>query len=239
MNPSPQPADGGGAIRCGGIIAAGEGNRLRAAGWTSPKPLVPVAGRAMLDHVLDNFRTAAIQRLSIIFNERDTACVDWLAAQARDLDLDVVVQTTPSSFASFRIIAGRLAGARSVISTVDAWIAGRGFSDFVAAASRLPADAVGLGVSERVDDEKPLWVDLDERDRRVRSLGGPKGSHVTAGLYALPAAMPFPENTEFARLRDYLRWVVNSGRPTYGVPVGEVIDLDRAADIAAAEKVSP
>jgi NDP-sugar pyrophosphorylase family protein len=228
----------GAAILRGGIIAAGEGSRLRASGWTSPKPLVQVAGQAMLGHVLDNFRRSAVGRLSILFNERDESCVHWLADNARDLDLDIVVRTTPSSFASFRIIAGRLAGARSVISTVDAWIPGRGFSDFMTAASRLPADAVGLGVSEWVDDEKPLWVDLDEHDQRVRGLGGPKGSHVTAGLYALPATMPFPEDTEFARLRDYLRWVVEGGHPTYGIAVGEVIDIDRAADIAAAERAS-
>jgi len=226
----------GAAICRGGIIAAGEGSRLRASGWTMPKPLVPVAGRAMLDHVLGNFRGAAIRRLSILFNERDEACVHWLTDNASDLDLDLVVRTTPSSFASFRIIAGRLAGARSVISTVDAWIPGRGFADFVAAASALPGNAVGLGVSERVDDEKPLWVELDGQDGRVRSLGGSKGSHVTAGLYALPATMPFPEDTEFAHLRDYLRWVVDNGHPTYGIPVGEVIDLDRAADVAAAER---
>ena len=28
----------------GGIIAAGEGSRLRQAGWIVPKPMVPVAG---------------------------------------------------------------------------------------------------------------------------------------------------------------------------------------------------
>jgi len=118
---------------------------------------------------------------------------------------------------------------------VDAWIPGHGFPDFVAAANALPGDAVVLGVTERVDDEKPLWVDLDAPGGRVRALGGGSGTHVTAGLYALPAAPAFPENTEFARLRDYLRWLVDSGHPVHGVPVADVIDLDRATDIAAAE----
>jgi len=223
-------------IRRGGIIAAGAGSRLRAAGWATPKPLVPICGRPMIDHVLENFRAAALTRLSIIFNAQGAdACRDWLAENAADFDLDIVAETTPSSFASFRIIARRLAGERAVISTVDAWIPGRGFADFVAAAATMPPEAVVLGVTGRVDDEKPLWLTLDAPDGAVRALGGSSGSHVTAGLYVLPAAPCFPENTDFARLRDYLRWLVDSGRPVHGVPIADVIDLDRVDDIAAAE----
>lgn len=227
-------------IRRGGIIAAGTGSRLRAAGWATPKPLVPICGRPMLDHILENFRAATLTRLSIIFNEQGAeACREWLAENAADFDLDIVTKTTPSSFASFRIIARRLAGDRAVISTVDAWIPGRGFADFVAAAAALPPEAVVLGVTERVDDEKPLWLTLDETDGAVRALGGSSGSHVTAGLYVLPATPSFPENTDFARLRDYLRWLVDSGRPVHGVPIADVIDLDRVDDIAAAERAAP
>ncbi len=220
----------------GGIIAAGEGSRLRAAGVTLPKPLVAVAGRPLLHHVLENFRTAGITRISIIFNAASPACEAWLNANAGDLDIDLVVRTTASSFESFRIVAGRLAGARAVISTVDAWIPNNGFARFAAAAAALPADAWGLGVTERVDDEKPLWVDQDAASGRVTALGGPSGTAVTAGLYALPAAASFPEGAEFGRLRDYLRWVVESGRPVIGLPVPDVVDVDRTSDIAAAER---
>jgi NDP-sugar pyrophosphorylase family protein len=222
----------------GGIIAAGEGSRLRAAGVTLPKPLVPVAGRPMLRHVLDNLRGAGIETISIILNAESPACATWLDANARDLAIDLVVKTTPSSFASFRIVADRLAGARAVISTVDAWIPNDGFARFITAAAALPADAWVLGVTERVDDEKPLWVELDPATSRVRTLDGQSGGAVSAGLYVLPAKPAFPDGVAFERLRDYLRWVVESGRPVYGVPVPDVVDVDRVADIAAAERLA-
>lgn len=38
------------------ILAAGLGTRLRPLTWTTPKPLLPVRGRPMLDHVLDHVR---------------------------------------------------------------------------------------------------------------------------------------------------------------------------------------
>ena len=40
----------------GGIIAAGEGSRLRADGYRVSKPMVPVAGRPLIDLALDRFR---------------------------------------------------------------------------------------------------------------------------------------------------------------------------------------
>lgn len=38
------------------LLAAGLGTRLRPLTYTTPKPLLPVAGRPMLDHVLDHVR---------------------------------------------------------------------------------------------------------------------------------------------------------------------------------------
>ena len=89
-----------------------------------------------------------------------------------------------------------------------------------------------------MDDEKPLWVELDPLSGRVSELGGPAGNAVTAGLYAIPADLSFPAGIEFTRLRDYLRWVVEDGRPVYGIPIPDVVDVDRNEDIAAAERLA-
>ena len=42
--------------------------------------------------------------------------------------------------------------------------------------------------------------------------------------------------TGFGRLRDYLTWLVDEGRPVYGVALPLVFDIDRARDVAAAEQ---
>jgi len=57
--------------RCrGGIIAAGDGTRLRAAGFSMPKPLVPVASAALIERVTETFRAAGISSLVILVNEQ-------------------------------------------------------------------------------------------------------------------------------------------------------------------------
>src|SRR5262249_23909562 len=102
----------------GGIIAAGEGNRPRADGYRFSKPMVPVGGRPLIDHALDRFRSVGIRRFTIVLNEASDDCRQWLEGHAGDFDLDVVVRTTPSSYATFQVIAGRLARAPPVIAPV-------------------------------------------------------------------------------------------------------------------------
>jgi len=97
--------------RCrGGIIAAGEGRRLRATGFSMPKPLVPVAGVPLIEWVIGNFRAAGITSLVMIVNEQSHACPDWVQSRFSDLDVEVIVKTTASSLESFLEINRRLAG---------------------------------------------------------------------------------------------------------------------------------
>src|SRR5512139_2204338 len=220
----------------GGIIAAGEGSRLRTDGYRVSKPMVPVGGRPLIDHALDRFRSVGIRRLTIVINEASDDCRQWLKAHAGDFDLDMIVRSTPSSYATFRLVADRLVDAPAVVTTVDTVMPVDQFQTFVTSASRFPDDAVVLGVTGHVDDENPLWVTLDTSNGRIRRIGGSNGSHVTAGLYWLPAKRPAAPAADFARLRDYLGALVADGQPVYGVVLPCVFDIDRARDVAAAER---
>ncbi len=219
----------------GGVIAAGEGSRLRKDGYRVSKPMVPVAGRPLIDLTLERFRAAGIRRLTIIINDACDDCREWLRAHGGDFDLDLIVRSTPSSYASFQIIADRLADAPAVITTIDTVMPVADFIRFVKSATTFASDAIVLGLTDHVDDEKPLWVTLDAADGRILQLGGSSGSHVTAGLYWLPAWRQAESATSFARLRDYLGWLVAEQQPVYGIVLPRVFDIDRARDVVAAE----
>jgi len=148
----------------GGIIAAGEGTRLRADGFLVSKPMVPVAGRPLIEHAVERFRAASIRSLSIVINETSHDCRQWLERHCDDFDLDLVVRNTPSSYATFRILADRLAGAPAVVTTVDSVMPIDDFQLFVSSASVFPSNATVLGVTGHVDDENPLWVTLGPCD---------------------------------------------------------------------------
>jgi NDP-sugar pyrophosphorylase family protein len=224
--------------RCrGGIIAAGDGSRLRAAGFSMPKALVPVAGVALIEWVIENFRAAGITSLVVIVNEQARECRDWLHSRFPDLDAEVIVKTTRSSLESFLEVNRRLAGGRALVSTVDAWCRPRDFVSFVEAALRRPPDTSVLAVTPLVADENPLWVDVDETGR-VRALGGSKGTHVTAGMYMLSEGARAASPPPLGRLREFLAWLLEQGEPLYAETIETVVDVDRKSDVALAERLA-
>jgi NDP-sugar pyrophosphorylase family protein len=218
----------------GGILAAGQGTRLRADGYRVSKPMVPVGGRPLIEQTLDRFRAVGIRRLSVIINDASNDCRQWLGEHARDFDIDLIVRTTPSTYASFQILTQRLLGAPAVITTVDAVMPVSAFGAFIESAADVANNAVALGLTHHVDDENPLWATID-CNSRIRQLGGSSGTHVTAGLYWLPRQWKPEPVTHFARLRDYLCWLVAQHQLVYGIVLSRVFDIDRARDVVAAE----
>lgn len=222
----------------GGILAAGTGSRLRDAGWTVPKPMVPVAGAPLIEGTIGHFVAAGIRSLTIILNEQEQDCVEWVRSRFPALDLRFIVKTTGSSLESFREVTGAIGPRRALISTVDAWCPEPDFVRFVDAARRFPPDAVVLAVTPFVADERPLWVSLGEAGR-VRRLGGSAGEMVTAGMYLVPARLAtLSPPRGLGSLREFLTWLVDQGEPVYGAVIRTVVDVDRAEDVALAEAMA-
>jgi NDP-sugar pyrophosphorylase family protein len=219
----------------GGIIAAGEGSRLRRDGFTAPKPLVEVAGVSLIESVIRNFETAGITPLVIIVNEQELDCVERVRERFPRLPVRFIVKTTASSLESFLEVTRTAGAGRMLVSTVDAWCRPADFARFVDAAAHRSADATVLAVTPFVADEKPLWVDLDG-EGRVSALGGSAGAFVTAGMYLVPDAVRrLTPPRELGRLRDLLAWLHRQGYPLYGEVIPTVVDVDRAEDVALAE----
>lgn len=234
-----------------GLIAAGRGERLQAAGVATPKPLVRVAGKALVDHVLDALAAAGIEEVACLFNaEPGTDAVETHCRTRRGGPrLTLRRKTTASSIESLREVADILSsphpdplpgGEGTLILTVDALFAPGTLRAFVAAAAGCgDADAV-LAVTDHIDDEKPLHVTLDGRGR-ITALGtaAAGGAWITAGFYVFGpralAAIAAAQPGQFAALRAFLAHLVDGGSVVYGVPMGKSLDVDRPQDIAAAE----
>jgi NDP-sugar pyrophosphorylase family protein len=225
-----------------GLIAAGTGERLRSAGITVPKPLVDVAGRPLIDHVLGAVAAAGIDEVACIFNAEPES--DAVEAHCRRRSggpvLTIVRRTTPSSMESLFTLAPHLAGERFLLLTVDAVFAPEVLREFLSVASaRGDADVV-LAVTDFVDDEKPLRAAL-AGDGRVTALGADAAASplVTAGFYVFhPRVFAAIEAARAARLTALRQWLGQlhaRGARIDGVRIGKTVDVDRPSDIAAAD----
>ncbi|MDE2179357.1 MAG: NTP transferase domain-containing protein [candidate division NC10 bacterium] len=227
---------GSGEPLTGGIIAAGEGSRLKRDGVRMPKPMVPIVGVSLIERVVSNFVKAGITQQRIIFNEDDRECALFIRERFPNLDIHCIVKTTRSSYESFWEVGRQSGPGLILMSTVD-WICPEpAFRRFVDQARRCCQAAIVLAVTPFVADEKPLWVTLDPSGR-VTAIGGASGDVVTAGLYLVSGAVfaQAPHPATLSRLRDFLIWMVDRGVPVYGVIIDQVIDVDRAEDLQLAE----
>jgi MurNAc alpha-1-phosphate uridylyltransferase len=69
------------------VMAAGLGKRMRPLTATRPKPLVEVAGRALLDHVLEKLRSAGVAKIVVNVHYLPDALEAHLAAKADGLEV--------------------------------------------------------------------------------------------------------------------------------------------------------
>jgi len=227
-----------------GVIAAGRGDRLRH-GRPVPKPLVPVGGRPLIDHVLESIADADAAEVCIIINDDSIAVRDHVSAARWPFALSWIVESTPSSMHSFLRVLETVAEAdgtnRVLMSTVDT-IAPRGaYRRFVADAARLGDAAVALAVTTVTDDENPLLVRME--GSAMVALGDAAGpeSYATAGYYLVsPAVLREADAARrdgLGSLRAFFARLLARGYPIAGVRVPPSIDVDRPSDVAAAEDV--
>ena len=223
------------SVLSAGIIAAGEGSRFRERGIATHKPMLEVAGYPLIGHALKNLEAAGIRKAAIIFNERETGCADWVRAHFPGLDLEILIKSTASSFESFWLVGRLLGTGRHLLTTVDAFCLPHETRKM---AAQPPEEGMALGVTSFVDDEKPLWVKMDEKSGKISEIGAALGKYATAGFYNVPGSI-FEKrpDEDIASLRFFLKWLVQKGTPAYGVVLSDVIDVDVPKDLEAAERL--
>ena len=222
-----------------GIIAAGEGSGIAKSHAGTVKPLIPVGGKPLIHWVVDNLRSSECDDISVLTNSRGNAVGPYLSSHFPDVEFSFLSADTASSFESFRLVALRLAETAEgfLISTVDALIKPDDIARFTTECRAAKAD-VGLALTLHVDDENPLWADVDEVGL-VTALGDVAKTKrfVTSGLYYMTrkAAGLLPEAGAHTRLRDFLGSLIKTDVHMSGVILSKTLDVDRPEDLAAAE----
>ncbi len=227
-----------------GIIAAGLGERLQGTHPGTPKPLIEIAGRPLIDWVVDGLKDAGVERLTLLHNSRGDALRPHLKEKFPDLRWTFLRADTASSWETFRIVASALAQQAEsfMMSTVDALVSPEDSARFAREALapwKETAPAAALALTRFVDDEKPLWADANA-DGRITALGpdAARKDAVTCGLYALTraAAEAMPPLSGHGRLREFWTALVQNKIPVRGIVLNKSLDVDRPEDIGAAEE---
>ena len=232
------------------IIAAGDGSRLAQEGITEPKPLVKVRGERLIDRLIRIFMGNNATEIVVICNEQmSDVAIHLKMIQDKGLNglpipLRFVVKSTPSSMHSFYELRDFLRDEPFILTTVDTIFDEREFHDYVLSFQDKIAQGIDalMGVTDYIDDEKPLYVGVDNVMRINGYYDTPQAdSHfISAGIYGLTASSldileSCIEKGE-CRMRNFQRALVAASLRIEAYPLTKVFDIDHIEDIRKADE---
>lgn len=223
------------------IIAAGEGSRLAQEGVALPKPLVKLDGREMIRRLIDIFLKNDASSISIIVNEEMTQVQEYISKLQLDIPLNVVVKSTPSSMHSFFELRNFLRDGKFCLTTVDTIFKEDEFSRYIQAFISDEGNDGMMAVTDFIDDEKPLYVDVD-RDMNILGFLDKSDNplYISGGIYGLtPKAIDTLEaclESGQSRMRNFQRQLVTDNLNLKAFPFKKIVDVDHAEDIKKAEQ---
>ena len=223
-----------------GIIAAGLGERFQSAGVTTPKPLLVVGGKTLVERAIESAAAAGAEAVALIVNAEFPDVARYVRGREWPVPVELTVKTTPSSMESFFQLEPHLRDSPFLLSTVDA-ITAKGALGALASAGMAAGPAATLAVTTFVDDEKPLWVRLGAEAEIIALGTSAAGSGwVTSGAYfffpIVYRHLAEARRRKLGALREFLALLLEAGEPLHGFRAGDSIDVDRPEDIAVAER---
>ncbi|MBQ3323839.1 MAG: NTP transferase domain-containing protein [Muribaculaceae bacterium] len=224
------------------IIAAGEGSRLAQEGVAKPKPLVELSGEPMILRLMNIFMRCNAESISVIINDFMPEVRSFLDTLRLDVPLNVVVKSTPSSMHSFWELSKVMKPGKFCLTTVDTIFREEDFAQYIAAFEADTSHDGMWAVTPFIEDEKPLYVDVDRRMSIKAFCDKPfvGAKYVSGGVYAM-SDKAFPVLNDciergVSRMRNFQRALIDAGMKLKAFSIDKIIDVDHASDIAVAQE---
>lgn len=184
------------------IPVAGEGTRLRPHTHTVPKPLLKVAGKAILGHILDDVVHLGINEVVLIVGYRGTHIVDYVKANY-DLNVSFVEQRERLGLGHAIYLTKDYVGDEPVLVMLGDTIFKGDFARIVGSGANY------LGVKEVPDPERFGVVEVDGGRivNLVEKPAEPQSNLAIVGIYCIH---------DGARLYDALGTIISEDLRTRG-----------------------
>lgn len=223
------------------IIAAGEGSRLAQEGVAKPKPLVELQGEPMIGRLINIMLRCDAESISIIVNEHMTEVREYLESLSLPVPINLVVKSTPSSMHSLWNLSKVIPRGKICLTTVDTIFREEDFKGYVQAFEEDNVHDGLWAVTPFVDDEKPLWVEVDD-EMNITAFRDKKwdgATYVSGGVYAMTdrafTVLEHCIEQGISRMRNFQRALVDTEYHLKAYSIDKIIDVDHAGDIATAE----
>jgi N-acetyl-alpha-D-muramate 1-phosphate uridylyltransferase len=174
------------------IMAAGKGTRMMPLTADRPKPLIEVAGVALLDHVLSHLREAGIGRIVINAHYRAEQVVQHMAEYASDFDVtiscerDLLLDTGGALVKALPLIASD----PFLCVNADNWWTDKGENAFTRLLANWDEEMMDvlmllIPFEHASNTQGEGDFDMDGKGRLSRRKSGQQGAYVWTGIQML------------------------------------------------------
>lgn len=215
------------------IMAAGFGTRMGALTADRPKPLIPVAGRALIDHALSTARAGGAQRVVVNTHYRAEQMAAHLAGKGVAISHEPEILETGGGLKAALPLLGP--GPVAILNSDSIWTGANPLSQLAAAwqPGRMETLLLLLPVSETPTHGTRGDFALDREGRISRGQGGEDHVYICAGIVA-PERLAEVAEPKFSLNRVWDRMI--AAGTAYGiVHQGHWCDVGRPEAISAAE----
>jgi NDP-sugar pyrophosphorylase family protein len=224
------------------VLAAGEGQRLRPLTLRMPKPMVPVGGRPVLEHLIALLRIHGITDIAINLHYRPEAILEHFGDGER-----FGVEITYSHEARLLGSAGAARALDAFLTDTFLCLYGDVLTDVdlsaLVARHRETAAAGTIGVYEVSDPSRCGIVELDGAGRITRFVEKPapgtiSGNLANSGILVLEPSVlrEIPRNEPFDFGLHLFPKLLDQGIPLVGERLdGYILDIGSADRLAQAE----
>lgn len=218
------------------IMAGGFGTRLKPLTNDLPKPMLPVGGRPLMEHIVKQLRVAGIQRVNVTTHYKPEKIKDHFGdGQAFDVTLNYVNEDLPLGTAGALGLLPEPTEPMLVINgDILTDINIRAFVDYHREYHADMTVAV-----RRYEVEVPYGVVETEDSHVIRIKEKPKQTFfVNAGIYLIEPSVyqHIPAGKSF-HMTDLIEWLIQAKRTVVSFPLHEYwLDVGRHDDYARAQE---
>ncbi len=214
------------------IPVAGSGSRLRPVTLETPKAMVPVAGKPVLEYLLDQVTGMGIRDVVLVISPSGDA-IRRFVGRRDDLEARYVVQHEPLGIGHAVRLCGDLVDDEPLLVLLGDVIY---LSDFAFLTDESRGNAIGV---KRVDGDLSRYGLVEIEDGRITRLvekpDHPVSNLAIAGIYGFSNPRPLMEGLDTLvrsgrrtrneyQLTDALQWMVEQGEHLFPFEVDDLYD---------------
>ncbi len=218
------------------VMAGGAGTRLRPLTEDRPKPMLPVGGRPLLEHIVEQLRQSGIRRVNVTTHYHPEKIREHFGdGRAFGVELDYVTEDRPLGTAG---ALGLLEDTQEPLLVINGDILTR--VDFRALLDYHRGHGADLTVGVRQYDLQVPYGVIECQGPYVRQVREKPTIRllVNAGIYLLePAVRRLIPSGERFDMTDLIQLLLENGRPVVSFPIVEYwLDIGQPEDYEKAQE---